>query len=166
MSGTSEIWLVVDGWGGRYEISNLGNVRSLGQLMMRQSVHYKNGYRSILFKLKGAQKRVTVHSLVARYFIENPLGLKEVNHKDGDKANNRADNLEWCTRSCNCLHAIRTGLRPVNGSQKSILAIKDVAVQEFQSISQACATLKISRRTISRILDTAKPFLGYNFYSA
>lgn len=164
MSETNEIWLAVDGWGGRYEISNLGNVRSVGK-PMKQTAHYKNGYLSILFKHGRVQKRVTTHSLVAKYFVDNTSGLKEVNHKDGNKANNCAENLEWCTRQWNCLHAIKTGLRPMNGAQKAIVAINDVAIQEFKSISEACGILRVSRRTICRVLDTNKAFIGYNFYS-
>lgn len=57
-------------------------------------------------------KSAAVHRLVSLGFIPNPLGLKEVNHIDGDKANNRSENLEWCTRSQNMKHAYRIGLHP------------------------------------------------------
>lgn len=52
-----------------------------------------------------------VHRLVAYYFVENPNKYKEVNHIDGNKENNCADNLEWCTRSQNNKHAFEIGLR-------------------------------------------------------
>lgn len=52
-----------------------------------------------------------VHRIVARCFVENPHGYLEVNHKDGNKANNKASNLEWCTRSQNNRHAFKIGLR-------------------------------------------------------
>lgn len=51
-----------------------------------------------------------VHRLVAEVWIENPEGLNEVNHKDGDKLNNEASNLEWTTRKLNMHHAVETGL--------------------------------------------------------
>jgi hypothetical protein len=52
-----------------------------------------------------------VHQLVARAFVPNPHQRGEINHKNGDKADNSAGNLEWATRSENILHAFRTGLK-------------------------------------------------------
>lgn len=56
------------------------------------------------------RKKQYVHRIVAKYFVPNPNGYKEVNHKDGIKSNNNYQNLEWCDRSMNNLHARRTGL--------------------------------------------------------
>jgi hypothetical protein len=55
-------------------------------------------------------KRHKVHRLVAKHFIDNPNGFRFVNHKDGNKHNSRAENLEWCTSSQNQLHAYAIGL--------------------------------------------------------
>ncbi len=71
------------------------------------------GYR----KVSVGGKDVFVHRLVAEAFIPNPNGWPEVNHINGDKADNRAQNLEWCTRSMNMLHAYDTGLH--GGSSRS-----------------------------------------------
>lgn len=67
--------------------------------------HAKNGYR----------RSTTIHRLIAMAFVPNPFGYKEVNHIDGNKANNHYTNLEWCDRSHNLSHAHRLGLRSSKG---------------------------------------------------
>lgn len=66
-----------------------------------------NGY--LIVTLDGEQ--LSVHRLVALHFLPNPYQHPQVNHKDGDKANNHADNLEWCSATFNAQHALETGLR-------------------------------------------------------
>ena len=59
---------------------------------------------------RGNKKAIRVHVAVAKLFVENPNELYEVNHIDGNKDNNVAENLEWCTHSYNMKHAVFTGL--------------------------------------------------------
>ena len=68
------------------------------------------GYEFVGIYENGTPKYRMVHRIVAEAFIENPLGLPEVNHKDGNKRNNAAENLEWVTRKENVAHAFRSGL--------------------------------------------------------
>lgn len=70
-----------------------------------------NGYRLVLLWRGGVRKAFKVHRLVAQVFISNTDNKPEVNHKDGNKFNNLADNLEWCTTSENVKHAFDTGLK-------------------------------------------------------
>ena len=98
-----EEWKPIKGFDGYY-ISNFGRIYS----------DYKNGFLSshkdncgyLHTTIYKSKKRYTklVHRFVAEAFVENPNGYKEVNHKDEDKSNNRADNLEWCTRKYNILY--------------------------------------------------------------
>jgi hypothetical protein len=125
-----EAWGIVEGFGGRYEVSNLGTVRAIE----RVGFHPKNKHgKTHLFKVKekikstnldrygyprltlnfgGRRYQRTVHKLVADTFLsEHRFSGATVNHIDGNKTNNRVDNLEWVTMKQNIHHAMRTGLR-------------------------------------------------------
>ena len=104
-----EMWKQVEGYEGIYMVSNFGRVLSTYPVRRAKS-HFisgwsQNGYPMVTLYKGGHYKKVFVHVLVARHFIPNPLGLPEVNHKDSDRANARADNLEWVSRVQNALHA-------------------------------------------------------------
>lgn len=94
----------------KYEISNLGNVRNKITGTVRKQTN-RNGYR----KIRINNKDVNIHKLVAEAFLDGYHEGLEINHKDGNKANNRADNLEWVTKKENILHAYRTGLKHRTG---------------------------------------------------
>jgi hypothetical protein len=114
----NEEWRPVVGWAGSYAVSNLGRIRReapgqgtfIGRI--RRLWTDDAGYWVVTFKtLNRKLVRVSVHRVVAAAFIgECPPG-KEVNHKDGIKANNRATNLEYVTPKENIHHAMRLGLR-------------------------------------------------------
>lgn len=94
-----EIWKQIDGWEG-YKISNFGNVRGKRVENLHQQLT-NCGYKIVHLSNGNTVKWLSVHRLVAEAFIPNPDNLPEVNHKDENKSNNRADNLEWCTHSYN-----------------------------------------------------------------
>jgi hypothetical protein len=68
------------------------------------------GYRNVGLAVNGRSKKFKVHRLVALAFLPNPQNKPDVNHKDGNKANNCLGNLEWCTEKENVQHAVQTGL--------------------------------------------------------
>ena len=70
----------------------------------------KRGYMYVNLSKDGKYKSVKVHIIVAKTFLENPNNLPEVNHIDGNKTNNKKENLEWCTKHENMKHAFRIGL--------------------------------------------------------
>ena len=110
-----EIWKDIDGYEGLYQVSNLGNVRSLnwGRRGIIRNLYLKKhnkGYLHVELANDGAKKAFTVHRLVAMAFIPNPNNYGFVNHIDEDKTNNNAENLEWCAQSQNMKHTI--GLHP------------------------------------------------------
>ena len=102
-----EIWRDIKNYEGRYQVSNLGRVKSLGNDKSRKEKILKPGkngwgYLRVCLVKEGSSKMYTVHRLVLSTF--NPIdGMDEllVNHKDEDKTNNNLNNLEWCTYSYN-----------------------------------------------------------------
>ena len=122
MKESEEIWKDIEGYEGLYQVSNLGRVRSLDRFIIRPHpkdnhlCEYKikgrilvqlpltSGYLFVhLYKDKCAVQH-TVHRLVAKAFISGHFDGAHVNHKDENKHNNRADNLEWVTRRENSMY--------------------------------------------------------------
>ena len=107
--------LPVKGYEGLYEVDREGNIYSLVQNNSRRKGKLKdyagsNGYRKVnLYDLDGKCKKKFIHRLVAEAFIPNPLNKPNVNHLDCDTANNRVENLEWCTQSENIRYCMKLG---------------------------------------------------------
>ena len=98
-----EIWKDIIGYEGLYQVSNLGNVKSLKnnkEKIINGGITTK-GYKQVELYNKCKCKRHYVHRLVAKIFISNPNNYPIVNHKDENKLNNCVDNLEWCTNQYN-----------------------------------------------------------------
>jgi hypothetical protein len=109
----AEAWLDVVDWGGLYQVSTAGRVRSLPRKttkggILRQSTS-KRGYKTISLNNGSYKTNASVHKLVATAFIPNPNNKPCINHIDGNPSNNRVGNLEWCTYSENELHAYSLG---------------------------------------------------------
>lgn len=106
-----EVWKPIEGTDGKYEVSNLGHVRTNGKRPgMLTLTKQKSSYRYAMIEIDGKSCNRRVHRLVAQHFLPNPDNMKEVNHKDGNKDNNHVSNLEWCTRSHNVKHSFDMGL--------------------------------------------------------
>ena len=106
-----------------YSVSNQGDVRNnhTDRILKKDTV--RNGYQLVTLCDNTGHHHKSVHRLVAKEFVNKPLGCDLVNHIDGDKTNNRADNLEWCTQSENMKHAYRTGLqKPIRSQIERSLA--------------------------------------------
>lgn len=96
-----------------YEVSNFGHIRMKGKTNNLTPQDDGNGYKKISARVNKIRKNFSVHKLIATEFVNNPNHYKEINHKDGNKGNNVALNLEWCTRSENMLHSVYVlGNRP------------------------------------------------------
>ena len=102
-----EIWKDLPGYEGLYKISNLGRVYSVYKKSYKETYYDKNGYVMIGLCKEGKHKNLRLHRLVAEAFIPNANNLPCINHKDEDKTNNRASNLEWCTPAYNNTYGSR-----------------------------------------------------------
>lgn len=147
-----EVWKPIEKTKGLIEVSNEGRVRSLlrGYPRVLKTQTDKKGYHRVRVSVEREKVTYKIHREVAKAFLPNPDGLPQVNHKDGNKENNSASNLEWVTNTENARHAINMGLwnnvfesvqkenerrkRPVIGTR---LLESGITVKRFESVSEA-----------------------------
>lgn len=106
----------------RYLVNREGEVFSIRSNRLISQRLDRYGYPRVNLYEGTKNHTVTVHRLVAKAFVPNPVNLPEVNHIDGDKMNNNADNLEWVTSSQNQRHAFRLGLQRGQKGEKNGMA--------------------------------------------
>lgn len=161
---------------GKYMVSDEGNVKSVDRYTERQHqffagrmiaqrdsskshVRSKTKYKSVTLFDNGKQVDVEVHRLVATAFIANPENKKWVNHKDGNGANNRAENLEWCTPSENMQHSVIVlGNDPRRWKSKKVLqkTIGGKLIKEWESAWEIQRQLGYCQVSISRCCRRVK----------
>ena len=144
-----------------YQVSNLGNVRSL-KGFHRAGIDLKvivnpRGYLNVKLYVNSVQLTRGVHRLVAIAFIPNPFNLESVNHKDGIKENNHVDNLEWMTKLENFEHAKINGLLLKGSDHQNSKLLEADVIEIKKLLSEGTSPTKIgklfgvSTATISQI---------------
>lgn len=179
-----EKWLPIVGFEGVGLVSNLGNVKTIDRFFMRgehkvkrngqirkPSVN-KKGYLYIPIRAvingKGCVKNKTIHRLVAEAFIPNPENKPQVNHINGEKSDNRVENLEWVTNAENMQHAYKSGLRTAPSgvdspysvfSKQDVLDIRDsfkngisqIELAKKYNVTTGCISGICRKRTYANI---------------
>lgn len=154
-----EIWKDIEGYEGRYRISNKGRVLSLNRYKQNHTkkqyveekiisnyINKKNGYVYVYLCKDGKYKNCRIHRLVAETFIPNPNGFPQVNHIDGDKTNNVVSNLEWCTASYNI-----KDLHKRNGTYMKDKEIIE-SYKKYKNCSKVAKVFKMSNQGIQSVL--------------
>jgi len=132
-------WIDIKGYSGKYQLSDTGLIKSFHHCKSGRALKLfltVDGYPQADLRLNTERKTVRVHRLVAEYFVDNPSDLIEVNHIDGDKENNKFDNLEWVTHAANMQHAFNTGLHSHVGVRNTRCILTECQVREIRVLLQ------------------------------
>lgn len=180
-----EVWKDIEGFEGKYQVSNLGNVKSLnynGTKYARNLQPKKNigGYLWVDLWKNGVPHHWLIHRLVAISFIDNPNNFPIINHKDENILNNSVDNLEWCDNAYNVIYSLKrkgkyknnkithryTGRKNRNLKEKHIIqkTTDDKFIRKWKSLGEIDQCTNMSRWSISECCSgNRKTAYGYKW---
>lgn len=151
-----EEWKPIAEYNGLYFVSDLGRIKSMykGKEKLLKQHTGTTGYKKVSLYYNKHKKDFKVHRLVALHFVPNKNNFPVINHKDGNKLNNSADNLEWCSHSYNVKHAYNIGLK------KSIHITKDdlikLYVDERKPTTEIAEIYNTTKNTVCKKLQKYK----------
>lgn len=168
----TEIWKDIPEYEGLYQVSNLGRVKSLNRIIKSKLIgsfqkqgtiikpHKRGNYLKVSLSKNGEINQLSVHRLVAQTFVVNPEKKPCVNHKNGDKIDNKDTNLEWMSYSENTTHSYKNGFQKVQfGSKTSQAKLNELQVLQIRQLSKKITVTEIESKynmtvsTISQIIN-------------
>lgn len=172
-----EIFKDIKGYEGIYRVSNLGRVYSVKRGIIVSLIKKKSGYYTVNLYKNGEMRTFLIHRLVACNFIENPNNLPQINHKDGDKSNNKVENLEWVSGAENMRHAYENNvggfkekalatINEINNrySYKKVIFKKGNEILSFNSVSEAANLLGLKRDCIINSIRRKHKLFGFEVF--
>ena len=172
----TEIWKDIEGYEG-YQVSNIGRVRSVDRIINGRGWHKgkilcngrllsivdnANGYLKVVIK----GKNMYIHRLVAKHFVDGYFKGADVNHKDENKANNKADNLEWVTRKYNLNYGqhnekVRETKAKLYGVAVEQYNVEGTLIASYPSQHAAARALNVSLHKIQDSIIKGSTYKGY-----
>ena len=146
------MWTPVNGFEGLYEIDRQGTIRSLQKRNFNNQIATRTdraGYRTTRLCNQGKTYVKFIHRLIAEHYIPNQENKKYVNHLNGDKLDNKIENLQWVTHAENIIHAYKNGL--IKKICKSVINI--CTGQIFSGPKEAAIKMGINPKTLMNYLN-------------
>jgi hypothetical protein len=154
ISSSVLIWKPVIGFEDFYMVKNAGDVLSLRNMKLRKPVRNPvNGYYTVVLSGDHVKRTMCIHRIVAEAFVDNPNKYGFINHKDENKLNNNACNLEWCTKAYNNTYNGKTQrccksivqIDPKTGDEvvwSSARKAHEAGIAHYKNISACCRGLR------------------------
>lgn len=162
---TTEVWMPIVGWEGLYAVSDLGRIKNVahrphtyvGRIL--KPVGPSDGYAHVNLYKEGRVVQKSVHCIVCEAFHGTADGYLQVNHRDGNKRNNKSENVEWATPKGNIAHGIASGLIRAQKGEHNIKAkLTEANVREIRAkpsyrgvINELADQFGVSTATIKEI---------------
>lgn len=154
-----EIWKDIPNFENKFQISNLGNLRhnTRGEWKLRKNTNKKGSYFNVVLVDGSYKKSEKIHRLVAKAFIPNPENKPMVNHINGNKQDNRVENLEWVTAKENFNHSKKNLLWKYNNPYKTIpvcqFSLNGEFIAEYKTCKDASKVTGVCARNILQVAN-------------